>query len=138
MIPLCVIIFVIVIFCFLAGIMDIVKARRKKQKIHYFFSGFSFLVVVAFVALLFGQVFLSLIVFGVLGLMGFFYCLRVFEYINKKLSHENKKQVFHLLYLQGIFLTGKAWMKLKAVYGFRKAMIIHTVFTTTISERAPK
>ncbi len=132
MTPLDVAVLIIVIFCFLAGIMDIVKARRKKQKIRYFFSGFFFLVVVAFVALFFGQVLLSLVVFGLLGIMGFFLFPKTFGLHKQEVITQKQETEISAPLTPRDFLTWKAWIKLKAIYGFRKMMIIYIVSTTTI------
>ena len=132
MVPLNAIILVIVLFCSLAGIIDIVKARRKKQKIHYFFSGFSFLVIVAVVVFFFGQLLLSLVLFGVLGLMGIFLLPESFKLHRKEIIIQKQETDVSAPLAARDFLNWNAWIKLKAIYGFRKMITIYLVSTTSI------
>lgn len=122
----------IILVSWLAGIMDIVKARRKKEKIYYFFSGLSFLVGIFVTALLFGQFLLSLIVLGIMGLMGFFLLPERFKMHKQEFIAQKQEIDLSVPLVARDFLNWSAWIKLKAIYGFRKMMIIYIVSTITI------
>lgn len=122
----------LIVICSLAGIVSIVRARRKREKTYYWASGFTFLVAIWGVVVLFEQFLLSFFMIIVLTLLGVALLPRMME-LNKQEIVKQKQETDVSTPLQmRDFLTWKAWIKIKARYGFLKMITLYFIVTMGI------
>jgi hypothetical protein len=125
-------IFLLLIFFGLAGIVGIVKARRKKEKTYYLISGVSFLVVIAVVAALLNQFLLSFFIIVVSGLASFVLLPKVMQLYGQEIIEQKQETDVSAPLRLKDFLTWKAWIKLESKHGFRKMITIYSVFNVIV------
>jgi hypothetical protein len=120
-------VFLLLIFCTLSGIVGIVKARRGREKTYYWVSSVSFLVVIAAVAALFNQFLLSFAMIVVTGIISIVLLPRVMGLYGKEVVKQKQETDVSAQLRMRDFLTWKAWIKLEAIYGFRKMIILYSI-----------
>ena len=125
----------VIIFLGFWRVLGIVKARQRKEKSYYLMSimGFTGVFGVAlaflnqFVLSFANQHVLRFAILIVVGLMSFVVSPRVMElYKQEFLMQKQETDVSAPLAIRD-FLTWKAWIKLKAIYGFHKMIIIYSI-----------
>lgn len=120
----------IVILSFII-VFNVVKVRRKNELAYYGIIGACFLLIIAFVSVLFYQIFLFFSFIGLAVIISILMLPRIRE-INKEELVKQKQgtDVSAPLQLRD-FLSFKCWIKLKATHGFRTSITLY-IFTNTI------
>jgi hypothetical protein len=113
--------------CSLSGFVGIVKARRRREPTYYWASGVCFLVVIAFVAALLNQFLLLFAMMGGALIISIGVLPRVMELYGEDIVKQKQETDVSAPLRMRDFLTWKAWIKLKAIYGFRKMMILYSI-----------
>lgn len=121
-------IFLLLIFFGLAGIVSIVKARRKSEKTYYLVSGVAFLVVLAVAVALLNQFLLSFAIIVVAGLMSLVLLPRAMALYGQEIFEQKQETDASTPLTLKDFLTWKPWIKLESTHGFRKMMPIYSLF----------
>jgi len=120
-------IFLLLILFGFTGVVSIFKARQRKEKTYYLMSITIFIGFFAVAVSLLNQFVLSFALLIVAGLMSFVLLPRVMElYGQEILTQKQETDVSAPLTIRD-FLTWKAWIKLKAIYGFRKMITIYSI-----------
>jgi len=112
----------------LAGVVSIVKARRRRERAYYLVSTVAFLALLAVVVALLNQILLSLALIVVAGLLSIASLPKVFDLSRQEVIKQwQKTDVSTPLRIRD-FLTWKGWIKLTTTYGFRKTMFLCILF----------
>jgi hypothetical protein len=121
-----------IVMCSLLGFFGIVKARRRREPTYYWTSGVCFLVVVAFVAALLSQFLLLFAMMGGALIISIGVLPRVMELYGEEIVKQKQETDASAPLRISDFLTWKAWIKLKAIYGFRKMMLLYSILNMGI------
>jgi hypothetical protein len=121
-----------IVMCSLLGFFGIVKARRRREPTYYWTSGVSFLLVIAFVAALLNQFLLLFAMMGVALMISIVLLPRTMELYGKEILKQKQETDASAPLRMRDFLTWKAWIKLKAIYGFRKMIILYSILNMGI------
>jgi hypothetical protein len=121
-----------IVMCSLLGFFGIVKARRRREPTYYWTSGVCFLVVVAFVAALLSQFLLLFAMMGGALIISIGVLPRVMELYGEEIVKQKQETDASAPLRMRDFLTWKAWIKLKAIYGFRKMIILYSILNMGI------
>jgi hypothetical protein len=124
--------FLLLLLCTLAGIVGIVKARRRRENTYYWVSGISFLVVITVIAALFNQFLLSFAMIIATGIISIGLLPRVMALYGEEIVKQKQETDVSAPLKMRDFLTWKAWIKLKAIYGFRKMIILYSILNMGI------
>jgi len=116
-----------IVMCSLLGFVGIVKARRRREPTYYWTSGVCFLVVMAFVAVLLNQFLLLFAMMGVALIISIVLLPRVMELYGEEIVKQKQETDVSAPLRMRDFLTWKAWIKLEAIYGFRKMIILYSI-----------
>jgi len=125
-------IFLLFIFFGLVGIVGIVKARRRGEKTYCLVSGVAFLVVLAVAVALLSQFLLSFAIIVVAGLLSIVLLPRVIVLYGQEIVEQKQETDVSAPLRLKDFLSWKAWLKIESIYGFRKMMIIYSLFNITL------
>lgn len=129
--PYLLIYFGMVILSFII-VFNIVKARRRNEPAYYGIIGACFLLVIAFVSVLFYQIFLFFTLIGLAAIISILLLPQIRE-INRKefVKQKQETDVSAPLRLRD-FLSFKCWIKLKATYGFFTSITLYIITNTVI------
>jgi hypothetical protein len=116
-----------IVMCSLLGFVGIVKARRRREPTYYWTSGVCFLVVMAFVAVLLNQFLLLFAMMGGALIISIVLLPRVMELYGEEIVNQKQETDVSAPLRMKDFLTWKAWIKLEAIYGFRKMIILYSI-----------
>jgi len=120
-------IFLLFIVLGFAGVVSIFKARQRREKTYYLVSIVAFIGVFAVAVALLNQFVLSFAILIVAGLMSLVLLPRVMELYGQEIvKQKHETDVSTPLRIRD-FLTWKGWIKLKAIYGFRKMITIYSI-----------
>ena len=115
-----------IVMCSLLGFFGIVKARRRREPTYYWTSGVSFLVAIAFVAVLLNQFLLFFAMMGLALIISICVLPRIIELYGEEIVKQKQETDVSAPLRMRDFLTWKAWIKLKTIYGFRKMIILYS------------
>lgn len=121
-----------IVMCSLSGFVSIVKARRRREPTYYWTSGVCFLVAIAFVAALLKQFLLLFAMMGGALIISIGVLPRVMELYGEEIVKQKQETDVSAPLRMRDFLTWKAWIKLKAIYGFRKMIILYSILNMGI------
>jgi hypothetical protein len=116
-----------IVMCSFLGFFIIVKARRRRELAYYLAGGVCFLVVVAFVAVLFEQWLLFFALMGVAFIISVGALPRVVELYGEEIVKQKQETDASAPLRMRDFLTWKAWIKLEAIYGLNKMIILYAI-----------
>ena len=109
------------------GFFVIVKARRRREPAYYLTGGVCFLLVIAFVAVLLNQFLLFFAMMGLSFVISVGALPRVMELHGEEIVKQKQETDASASLRMRDFLTWKAWIKLEAIYGFRKMIILYSI-----------
>jgi len=121
-------IFLLVAICGLAGVASIVKARRKRENTYYLITAVVFLMFLAVVVVLFNQFMLSFALIVVIGMLSIAILPKAMNLYRQEIVKQRQEADVSTPLSIRDFLTWKAWIKLKAIYGFRKMLLLYSLF----------
>ncbi|PVX27550.1 MAG: hypothetical protein CW716_01730 [Candidatus Bathyarchaeum sp.] len=122
--PYWVIMFGIFLLSFVA-IFLIVKARRRNESVYYWVSGSCFLLVIAFVAVLFYQILLFFALTGLVLIILVAVLPQIRELSRQELVKQKQETDVSAPLRLRDFLTFKGWIKLKATHGLRVTVTLY-------------
>ena len=121
------------VFFGVIGVANVVQVRRKKERTYYLGAMVGFLMFLAGISIILGQLLLGLIFFGstvVLSVVSLPKMTRMREREAIKLLREGELSA-PLKWRE--FYTSKGWLKLASRWGVWKTVCFYSIFTTAIT-----
>ena len=114
------------------AVFGLVKARRKNEPVYYWSSGTSFLLLIAFVAVLFNNFLLFYAVIGLAVVISIVWLPQVRELNREELVKQKQETDVSAPLRLKDFLTFKGLIKLRATHGLRTAVTLYLLTNTGI------
>ena len=121
-------IFLLLVICGLVGFASIVKARRKRENIYYLITAVVFLMFLAVVVALLNQFLLSFALIIVTGILSIAILPQAMDLYRQEIVKQRQETDVSTPLSIRDFLTWKAWIKLESTYGFRKMLLLYSLF----------